>query len=284
MIRVEENVSGDVLLQAQGLFYGYENKNDVLRDVSFSIREGERVAVLGANGAGKSTLFLNLNGVLTPSKGTVSYRGRVIGKKELNELRRHVGIVFQDADNQIIASSVLAEVSFGPMNLKLPKEEVKNRVEEALAYMNLSDFKDRAPHYLSGGEKKRVSIADIIAMKPEVIIFDEPTAALDPLNADMLEEVLGNMAESGKTILVSTHDVDFAYRWAGRILVFCEGRLIADGDPLDIFGNEQVLKAAHLKRPVLLEVYEGLVKKGMLPDRRRYPRQISEFRNLLNDI
>ncbi|MBS6645517.1 MAG: ATP-binding cassette domain-containing protein [Clostridiaceae bacterium] len=281
---MEENVSGDVLLQAQGLFYGYENKNDVLRDVSFSIREGERVAVLGANGAGKSTLFLNLNGVLTPSKGTVSYRGRVIGKKELNELRRHVGIVFQDADNQIIASSVLAEVSFGPMNLKLPKEEVKNRVEEALAYMNLSDFKDRAPHYLSGGEKKRVSIADIIAMKPEVIIFDEPTAALDPLNADMLEEVLGNMAESGKTILVSTHDVDFAYRWAGRILVFCEGRLIADGDPLDIFGNEQVLKAAHLKRPVLLEVYEGLVKKGMLPDRRRYPRQISEFRNLLNDI
>ena len=277
-------MSGDVLLQAQGLFYGYENKHDVLRDVSCSIREGERVAVLGANGAGKSTLFLNLNGVLTPSKGTVSYRGRVIGKKELNELRRHVGIVFQDADNQIIASSVLAEVSFGPMNLKLPKEEVKNRVEEALAYMNLSDFKDRAPHYLSGGEKKRVSITDIIAMKPEVIIFDEATAALDPLNADMLEEVLGNMAESGKTILVSTHDVDFAYRWAGRILVFCEGRLIADGDPLDIFGNEQVLKAAHLKRPVLLEVYEGLVKKGMLPDRRRYPRQISEFRNLLNDI
>ena len=104
-------------------------------------------------------------------------------------IRDSVGIVFQDADNQIIASSVLAEVSFGPMNLKLSREEVWNRVEEALSYMNLSDFKDRAPHYLSGGEKKRVSIADILAMKPEVIIFDEPTAALDPLNADMLEAV-----------------------------------------------------------------------------------------------
>ncbi|MBT9779229.1 ATP-binding cassette domain-containing protein [Clostridium sp. MCC353] len=281
---MEENVLGEVLLQAQGLYYGYENNNDVLKDVSFSIREGERIAVLGANGAGKSTLFLNLNGVFTPSKGSVSYRGKVIGKKELNELRRHVGIVFQDADNQIIASSVLAEVSFGPMNLKLPKEEVAERVEEALAYMNLSDFKDRAPHYLSGGEKKRVSIADIIAMKPEVIIFDEPTAALDPLNADMLEAVLGNMAESGKTILLSTHDVDFAYRWAGRILVFSEGELIADGNPLDIFGNEQVLKEAHLKRPVLFQVYEELVKKGLLPDHKRYPRQMAEFQDLLNGI
>lgn len=277
-------MAGEVLLQADGLFYGYESGKDVLKNVNLTIREGERIAVLGANGAGKSTLFLNLNGVLTPTKGTVSFRGKTVTKKELNELRRHVGIVFQDADNQIIASSVLAEVSFGPMNLKLSREEVWNRVEEALSYMNLSDFKDRAPHYLSGGEKKRVSIADILAMKPEVIIFDEPTAALDPLNADMLEEVLGNLAGEGKTILVSTHDVDFAYRWAERILVFNEGRMIADGDPLDIFGREQVLLEAHLKRPVLLDVYEGLVKKGVIKDCGIYPRQTSEFQKMLDEM
>lgn len=272
---------GDVLLQAEGLCYEYENNREVLKNISFTVHEGERIAVLGANGAGKSTLFLNLNGVLTPSAGKVSYKGRTIGKKDLNELRKRVGIVFQDADNQIIASSVLAEVSFGPMNLKLPKEEVWSRVEEALTYMNLSDFKDRAPHYLSGGEKKRVSIADIIAMKPEVIIFDEPTAALDPLNAEMLEDVLGSMAAAGQTILVSTHDVDFAYRWAERILVFSEGQLIADGEPLDIFGQEQVLREAHLKRPILFDVYEAMVKKKLVPDQKVYPRQISEFQKMV---
>lgn len=159
------------ILEVKNLHFAYDEHHTVLDGISLSVFAGERIAILGSNGAGKSTFFLNLNGVLTPAEGEISYRGTKITRKTLKKLRQHIGIVFQDADNQIIASSVLAEVSFGPMNLKLPRSEVKKRVNTALNYMNISQFKDRPPHYLSGGEKKRVSIADIIAMKSEIIIL-----------------------------------------------------------------------------------------------------------------
>jgi len=169
------------------------------------------------------------------------------------------------------------------MNLKLPKEEVLKRVKEALAYMNLSGFEDRPPHYLSGGEKKRVSIADIVAMKPEVMIFDEPTASLDPLNAMMLEDVLLKLGGENKTLLIATHDVDFTYRWAERVLVFYSGKIIADGTPLEIFRNLEVLKQANLKQPVMLEVYDMLVEKKILADTKEYPKKTQELKALLEN-
>lgn len=248
-----------------------------------TIGKGERIAVIGSNGAGKSTFFLNLNGVLTPDSGEIYFKGQKLtrDKKDLNTLRKSIGIVFQDADNQIIASTVMGEVSFGPMNLKLPREEVVRRVDEALEYMNITDFKDRPPHYLSGGEKKRITIADIIAMHSEVIVFDEPTAALDPLNAEMLEEVLEKLAAQEKTMLISTHDVDFAYRWAERALVFCDGQIIADAPPVEIFSDAEILKRANLKKPMMLEVYDAMVAKGMLPDDQAYPKDVAAFKHLL---
>ncbi len=269
----------ETVLEISHLSYLYEGEHEALHDVSVSIGKGEQIAVIGSNGAGKSTFFLNLNGVLTPKEGTISYRGRVIGRnrKDLNWLREHVGIVFQDADSQIIASTVYQEVSFGPMNLGLPREEVKERTDEALRYMDLTDMKDRPPHYLSGGEKKRVSIADILAMKPEVIIFDEPTASLDPVNTLMLEEVLEKLGREGRTLLVSTHDVDFAYRWAERVLVFEGGGILADGDPAEIFRDGEILKKAHLKKPLLLEAAQILSGKGLLKEG-EYPRTIEEFK------
>ncbi|KZL92026.1 energy-coupling factor ABC transporter ATP-binding protein [Clostridium magnum] len=272
---------GKPILKVEDLYYVYGNGNPALKGVSVDIYEGQKIAVIGSNGSGKSTFFLNVNGVFTPEQGKIIYRDTIINKKNLKELRKNIGIVFQDADNQIIASTVMAEVAFGPMNLKLPKEEVKKRVEEALAYMNISDFKDRPPHYLSGGEKKRVSIADIIAMKSEIIIFDEPTAALDPLNAQMLEEVLEKLSLERKTMLISTHDVDFAYRWAERAIVFCEGKIIADGTPLQIFKNSEILKQANLKQPTMLQVYESLVEKHLLQDTKTYPRSVEELKKLL---
>ncbi len=265
------------ILEVKNLHFAYDEHHTVLDGISLSVFAGERIAILGSNGAGKSTFFLNLNGVLTPAEGEISYRGTKITRKTLKKLRQNIGIVFQDADNQIIASSVLAEVSFGPMNLKLPRSEVEERVNTALNYMNISQFKDRPPHYLSGGEKKRVSIADIIAMKSEIIIFDEPTASLDPLNAAMLEEVLEKLSREGKTLLLSTHDVDFAYRFADRILVFGNGRILADGTPLEVFQNTAVLKQANLKRPLLLDVCEDLAAHGLLPKGSFYPRDFSEF-------
>jgi cobalt/nickel transport system ATP-binding protein len=271
----------EVLLQAEDLCYSYGQGKEVLKEINITVRKGEKIVVLGSNGAGKSTCFLNLNGVYRPDSGRILYRGKEIGKKDLNELRKNVGIVFQDADNQIIASTVFAEVSFGPMNLKLPREEVKKRVEDALEYMNLGSMRDRPPHYLSGGEKKRVSIADIIAMESEVVIFDEPTASLDPVNVEMLEGVLEKMNEMGKTLLISTHDVDFAYRFADRAVIFAGGRIIADGPVREVFEDDEVLNQANLKRPVLLEVYNSLVSHYILEVGGDPPRDAGELEMLL---
>ena len=273
----------ELILKIEDLYYTYGNGKPALNGVSVDIYEGEKIAVIGSNGSGKSTFFLNIDGVLMPEQGKIIYRDMVINKKNLKELRKNIGIVFQDADNQIIASTVMAEVGFGPMNLKLPKDEVLTRVNEALKYMNISHLKDRPPHYLSGGEKKRVSIADIIAMKSEIIIFDEPTAALDPLNSIMLEEVLLKLGDEGKTMLISTHDIDFTYRWAERVLVFNDGKIIADGSPLEIFQNKEILKKANLKQPTMLEVYESLVETGLLKDKKDYPKSIQEFKKMLKD-
>ena len=272
----------EIILQIKELCYSYTGEKNTLNKINLKIHKGEKIAILGSNGAGKSTFFLNINGVLKPKSGEIIYDGKSITKKNLNELRKNIGIVFQDADNQIIASTVLAEVSFGPMNLKLPKDEVIKRVNEALDYLNISEFKERPPHYLSGGEKKRVSIADIIAMKSEVIIFDEPTAALDPLNSEMLEEVLKKLSLENKTLLISTHDVDFAYRWADRVVVFSNGGIIGDGTPLEIFKNEEILKNSNLKRPIMLDVYETLIEKRILTNDNLYPKNINEFKNIFN--
>ena len=268
------------ILRVQHLTYEYEPGHPAIEDISLSIGKGEKVAVMGANGAGKSTFFLNLNGVLQAEKGEIFYQGRQIGRKDLRNLRRHVGFVFQDADNQMIASTVEAEVAFGPVNLKLSRQEVKERIDQALDYMNLQSYRKRPPHDLSGGEKKRVSIADILAMKTDIILFDEPAAALDPFSAEMLEQVLSDLSKEGKTLLISTHDVDFAYRWAERVLVFAQGKLAADGKTLEIFLQDQVLQQAHLKKPEMLKIYEILLERGMVYEQ-SYPRYAGELANCL---
>lgn len=274
-------MKGEPVLQIRDISYSYEEGIMALDHVSLDIGSGQRIAVIGANGAGKSTFFLILNGVLNPDRGRLLFKGTEILKKNLKELRKHVGIVFQDADSQIIASTVSAEVSFGPMNLKLSREEVERRTKQALVYMNLQEFGERAPHYLSGGEKKRVTIADILAMEPEVIIFDEPAATLDPANQQMLEAVLERMAKEGRTLLVSTHDVDFAYRFADRVLVFSEGRVIADGAPETVFCREAVLEAANLRKPVMLELQQILTERGIIKDGSDFPKTVKELSELL---
>lgn len=273
----------ETVLSVKNLSYSYNEDKKALKGISLDIHRGERLAVIGSNGAGKSTFFLNLNGVLTPEDGEIFFEGKSIDKKNLIELRKNVGIVFQNADNQIIASTVLAEVSFGPMNMKLPRDEVIARCEEAMEYMNITHLKDRPPHYLSGGEKKCVSIADIIAMKPKVIIFDEPTEGLDPINAKMLEDVLDRLNKEGKTILLSTHDVDFAYRWADRTVVFSDGEIIADDTPINVFKNDDAVKRARLRRPAILEIYEALCAKKLISSA-EYPRSISELKKLIEAV
>lgn len=251
------------LLQVKNLCFAYDEK-PILKQINVSICRGERIAVMGSNGAGKSTFFLNLNGVLQPDSGEILLEGKTLKKKDFKELHRRVGFVFQDADSQIIASNVKAEISFGPMNLGLSKEEVRNRVAAAIEYMELSRLADRAPQYLSGGEKKRVSIADILAMETDVLIFDEPMAALDPVNAQNVESILKRLHGDGKTLLIATHDVDFAYRYADRILVFSDGEIIADSTPQEVFHRKEILERAHLKAPAVMTVWEALEQKGFV--------------------
>ncbi len=257
-------------LEIKNISFAYENKN-VLRNISLSIDPGEKIAVMGANGAGKSTLFLNLNGVLTPDTGDIYLDGIRILKKNRKILNKKVGLVFQEADSQIIASNVRSEISFGPINMGLDRQEVIKRVDEAVSYMSLEGFENRAPQYLSGGEKKRVSIADILAMHSDVLIFDEPMTALDPVSANDTEEILNKLSAEGRTLIASTHDSDFAYRFAKRIIVMCEGEVIADGTPYEIFSQPDVIKKAHIKKPVLMTVWEGLINLDIAGNDGKYP-------------
>ncbi len=269
----------DVLLALDKLDYSYDDGSFSLKGLSLEIRKGQRIAVLGNNGAGKSTFFLLCNGILKPDKGTLAYGGKTIDprkKQDLMGLRQLVGIIFQDADHQIIGSTVESEVSFGPMNLKLPLEEVAQRVDQALQAMGLTEYRHRPPHYLSGGEKKRVTIADILAMKPEILLFDEPTAFLDPDGVRTLEGLLAELHQQERALLVSTHDIDFAWRWAQRILVFHDGQLLADNTPEQIFADGPLLERAGLRRPYLYDFTLSLQAHfGWPPD--VWPRTTAEI-------
>ena len=271
------------ILQVRDLRFCYDSGVPALDGVSLDVYAGERIAVLGPNGAGKSTFFLCLNGVLAPESGQILLDGKPVDRKMRKALCERVGIVFQNADDQIIASTVAAEVSFGPMNLRLPRDEVARRVDHALEYMDLQAFRARPPHDLSGGEKKRVSIADILAMESEVILLDEPAASLDPAGEERLERVLARLSDEGRTLLISTHDVDFAFRWATRAVVFSEGHILADATPQAVFEDAALLRQAHLRRPVLAEVFAALRAQGLVPPDSACPTTVAALKRLLGE-
>jgi len=273
------------LLRLENICFRYGDTT-ALKNVSATMHEGERIAVLGSNGAGKSTFFLCCNGVLWPDEGKIYLKGREItkAKKDISKLRQTVGLVFQEPDSQIIAGTVENEVSFGPMNLRLSCEEVTTRVAQSLKQLNLEKYKNSAPQYLSGGEKKRVSIADILAMRPEMMLLDEPTASLDPENAEMLENILDELSLAGIAVIISTHDVDFAYRVAERAIIFCQGEVIADANIDDIFESEDVLSKSGLKKPLLYAAAELLEARFKNRAAGRKPRRIEDFGDYVNKL
>lgn len=267
---------------------GYEKQFPILKNLSLSIYSSQRVALLGANGAGKSTFFLTCCGILPVFSGKIEYRGQTIkhNKKDLTLLRQKVGLVFQNPDNQIIAPSVEGEISFGPFNLGLSKTEVICRTEAALNAMQLQSLRARPPHYLSGGEKKRVTIADILAMQSELILFDEPTANLDPTGTCRLKQILQQLHKERKTLVISTHDIDFAWHWADRIILLKDGILLADGTPDTILTNAALLRQANLSSPMLVNVARVLQQQQLLPEQ-VFPKTVQQLQRLLkerNDI
>ncbi|WP_409968882.1 ABC transporter ATP-binding protein [Bengtsoniella intestinalis] len=269
------------ILQLQHVSFAYDSHHHTLNDVNISFAKGEMVAVLGNNGAGKTTFFLLCNGVLTPHTGTLSLHGKPISrsKADLMTLRKCVSIVFQDPDTQLIAPTVDAEVSFGPMNLGLPSTEVVQRVDSALSTLHLQHLKSRSTHALSGGEKKQVTIADILAMEPEVILLDEPTASLDPKNAQILEDILLALNASGVTVILSTHDIDFAYGICQRAVVFSQGKILADGDIETVLSNKETIAKAGLRQPILLQIQQQIAN-GLDPQKLTHLRHTKELNTL----
>ena len=256
---------GTPILEVRDLCHRYPHlESNALDKINLKVHRGERVAVLGANGAGKSTLFKHLNGILRPLSGEILVKGEKITKKNVRMCRETVGIVFQDPDDQVLAPSVEEDIAFGPINMGLSRAEVEIRVKEALEMVGLTGFEERAPHHLSGGQKKLVAIAGILAMRPEVIVLDEPTAGLDPLSsARILELIMKMNRELGITMLLSTHDVDVVPYFAERVFVLHHGKLEADGSPEAIFNDPELLRKAHLRLPRVAEVFEMLQQEGV---------------------
>ena len=275
------------MLEVKNIKYSYTKDYQALKGVSLKVEKGEMVALLGKNGAGKSTLFLHLNGIYEPDEGQVFIDGEELkyDKKSLLKFRQKVGIVFQNPDDQIFAPTVEEDVAFGPLNLKLPMEEVQKRVTESLARVGMSGFEKKAPHHLSGGQKKRVAIAGILAMKPEIMVLDEPTAGLDPQGVRGLSKLLKELNEEGITIIISTHEVDLVPNYAKKVFVLVDGLLVAEGTPKEIFAQPEILDKANLEVPIVTELFQNLEKEGFDMNN-DYPLTIDEakekFLELLN--
>ncbi len=251
--RASEPVVSVPAVEVRELRYSYPNGTEALRGVSFSIETGESVAVIGPNGAGKSTLLLHLNGILR-GEGAIHVMGMPVEERTLREIRRRVGVVFQDPEDQLFLNTVAQDVAFGPSNMGMSKQEIEQRVLEALAAVGMREFADRSAHLLSFGEKKRIATATVLAMRPDVLVLDEPTSNLDPKARRHLINIL---AELPVTKIVVTHDLPVAYEMCTRALVLSRGRVVADGPIEEIFADSELLDANDLELPYKFVVPPG---------------------------
>ncbi len=270
------------LIELHAVEHRYPDGSAGLDGCSLRIAPGSRNALLGANGSGKTTLLLHLNGLLQASAGRIDFAGQPLanGRDGLNALRRRVGLVFQNPDRQLFSASVVEDVSFGPLNLGLDEATVRVRVAEALTAVGLADLANKPVHHLSFGQKKRVCIAGVLAMQPEVLLLDEPMAGLDAGMQDELLALLNKLSARGITILLSTHDVDFAYRWAEQIHLLAAGRCIASFAAGELPQQANALAAAGQPLPAVVELHGTLCNLGHLAATPA-PRSLGELANLL---
>ena len=238
------------IIEVAGLCYSYPDGTQALRGVSFRAVHGESVAVIGANGAGKSTLLVHLNGYLTASQGKIRIGDLPLTKGTLQEIRRTVGMIFQDPDDQLFMPTVYDDVAFGPINLGLPPDEVDARVNRALDLVEVPHLKHKPPYRLSGGEKRRVAIATVISMSPDILVLDEPTTGLDPLARRQLIGLLGNFHH---TKIIASHDLDMVADLCERTIVLHEGSVRADGPTEEIFRDDALLAACRIEKPLAMQ-------------------------------
>lgn len=255
----------NIQLSTENLSFTYPDGTQALKNINIEIEKGEKVAIIGSNGAGKSTLFSHFNGLTEPTSGCVKIEDKPISfeKDELLKVRQKVGIVFQDPNDQLFAPTVKEDIAFGPMNLGLSYDEVEKRVEDALKMVGMENYEDKTPHHLSGGQQKRIAIAGIIAMKPELMILDEPTAGLDPDGVEKVLNIMNQLNEEGMTLIISSHDIDMISKYADKIFVLYNGEIIESGNKNKIFSDMELLKKAHLRTPITTEILYNLKESGL---------------------
>jgi cobalt/nickel transport system ATP-binding protein len=266
------------IIEVQEVNFEYNRATKALQDVSLRIGRGQKTVILGANGAGKSTLFLHFNGVLRPTAGTVWFEGKPLdyGHRGLVAIREQISVVLQNPDDQIFSTTVEEDVAFGPLNLELSRKEVDERVEEALSLTGLSRMRERQTQQLSYGQRKRVAHAGALAMRPKVLIMDEPTAGLDTQMIGELMELTDKLNEQGMTVVLSTHDVDMAYNWADSVHVLDKGRLVFSGTPEGFFSKPRVVYETGLVLPTLYELNRLTMAALERPDH-PHPKSTSEL-------
>ncbi|MEE0741871.1 MAG: energy-coupling factor ABC transporter ATP-binding protein [Emergencia sp.] len=256
----------DIIVETKDLTYVYADGTKALDGINLNIERGERIAIMGANGSGKSTFFLTLNGISRPTSGKVYIDGKEIdySRKGLIEVRRKVGIVFQDPDNQLFSSSVRQEISFGLFNIGYGPQEVREKVEAVIRDLNIESFSEKPTHFLSGGQKKRVAVADILVMEPEIMILDEPASGLDPKHIKLLDDIIDQLTDRGITVIIATHDAQRSLSWADRLILFHEGKIIGEGKPVDVLRDAELLQTTNLEKPAVLKLFDHLTAAGIL--------------------
>ncbi|WP_337527662.1 ATP-binding cassette domain-containing protein [Zhenhengia sp.] len=261
-------MSANIIMETKQLCFNYPDGTPALKDLSIQIQKGKTTGILGGNGAGKSTLFLNLNGILKPTSGQVYHKNLPISysSKSLNQLRQSVGIVFQDPDTQLFSASVYQDVSFGVVNLGIPESEAHLRTENALKRTGTYELRQKPTHSLSYGQKKRVALAGIIAMEPEVLILDEPTAGLDPQGVSEIMQLIRELQQDlGIAILIATHDMDLVPMYCDYIYLLNQGEIVGCGSPDEIFNQPSLLRQIHLRLPRIGHLMELLKTKDGFP-------------------
>jgi cobalt/nickel transport system ATP-binding protein len=233
-------------LEITGLTFAYPDGRQALNNVNLKVDKGERVALLGPNGAGKTTLVMHLNGILISDQGIVKVAGIKVDKENLFEVRKRVGLVFQDPDDQLFMTTVRDDVAFGPLNIGIQGEELNKVVDYALDQVKMKEFADRPPHHLSFGQRRRVAVATVLAMKPDILVLDEPSSNLDPASRRELAEILLNL---DVTIFMVTHDLPYALEICPRAAILNNGKIVADGNTRDLLGDEDLMESNRLELP-----------------------------------
>ncbi|MCS7116457.1 MAG: ABC transporter ATP-binding protein [Nitrososphaerota archaeon] len=246
------------MITFESVTYTYPSGVTALKDINIQIKDGELIAIVGENGAGKTTLIRHINGLLKPSVGRVLVDGLDTRKVSVAELSRKVGIVFQNPDHQLFSESVEDEIKFGLRNFGFTEDVIKRRVEWALKFFDLEDYRRSSPFILSGGEKKRLCLAVVLAWDPKVLILDEPTVGQDFIQKERLGQIIKMLLTQNKTVIIVSHDIEFIWPLQPRMIIMSKGRIIADSLSEEVFHNNSLIKEAHLIKPQLVELYERL--------------------------